>query len=116
MLFVLDPSLLLKTPEVSKIKLKYVRNSVEDPHEFRCGSGSRQKGTVSISELMMGGVCGQGNGPFVHIIRPTGYFGSLNPNLKEFFGPHPPGGVHGGGEGGEEGFLFFNQYHHVRCL
>ena len=46
------------------------------------------------------------------------YIGSLNPNLEEFFGSHPPGGVHGGGGrgGGREGFLFFNQYNHVRCL
>ena len=28
------------------------------------------------------------------------YFGSLNPNLEEFFRSHPPGSVHGGGGGG----------------
>ena len=62
---------------------------------------------MSISELMMGGVCGQGNGPFVHIVWPTGFFEVLNSKLEEFLGSHPPGGVHGGGRGGEErGFYF----------
>ena len=47
------------------------------------------------------------------------FFGMLISNLEEFFGSPPPGGVYrGGGKGGvgREGFLFFNQYHHVRCL
>ena len=45
-----------------------------------------------------GGVCGQGNDPFVHIVRLSGFFGVLNSNLEEFFGSPPPGGVHGGGK------------------
>ena len=45
------------------------------------------------------------------------FFGMLISNLEEFFGSHPPGGLHGGGgRGGRGGFLFFNQYHHVICL
>ena len=31
------------------------------------------------------------------------FFGVLNSKLEEFFGSHPPGGVHGGGRGGERG-------------
>ena len=46
------------------------------------------------------------------------FFGMLFSNLEDFFGSHPPGGVHGGGEGagGKGGFLFFHQYHHMICL
>ena len=60
---------------------------------------------MSISELMRGGGgCGQVNGPFVHIIRPSGLFGVLNSNQEEFFGSHPPGCAHGG----EEGDFYFS--------
>ena len=55
-----------------------------------------------------GGVCGQGNGPFVHIVRPPGFFGVLNSKLEEFFGSPPPGGVRGGGRGGEEKDFYFS--------
>ena len=67
--------------------------------------------------MIGGGVAKQGNGPFVHIVRPEGFFGVLNSKMEEFFGSPPPGGVQGGGGGGRRGgFLFFNQYHHVICL
>ena len=45
------------------------------------------------------------------------FFGMLISNLEEFFGSHPPGGVHRGGEGGGKvEFFLFGQYHHARCL
>ena len=42
------------------------------------------------------------------------FFEALNSNLEEFL-DHIPLGVYMGG-GGKGRFLFFNQYHHVRCL
>ena len=35
------------------------------------------------------------------------FFGMLISNMEEFFGSHPPGGVHEGGRGEEEGDFFF---------
>ena len=35
------------------------------------------------------------------------FFEMLISNLEEFFGSHPPGGVHGGGRGGGKRRIFF---------